>query len=578
MVIIIKSINGTSLKKKLSLSYLGVFFIPFLIITTLFKISYNSLENSAKEFTNLLAAQVNASVDEFTAGIDYMTKPLFFNSPVLPFLFNGEDSYSTFERVQMKIEIDKLLFKLTSQNPSINSVILLSNSNYPYYEVPQLDSINTKQLLEQSWIQPVLASKGELVICPAHKLTDSLDLVFTLGRKIFNPAGNQAGLLLINIKPEKLISYSTGKLNPKNKYNIRIIVKTPANELIYDSASQNDKHIIPVSPDNYLFIHNISAETGLITDIYIPKDQLYAAIYDMEVITFIAVALSLLFIVIYAFAFSNSITKPIKQLQQRMKQAEEGSYKILPQLSSHSEIKSLTASYNVMITKIRMLIEEVYKATLMQKNAEYLALQHQINPHILFNTLESIRMEAIIKKAPSVAKMVQTLADMFRFSLIEDKNKDHYIRDEVKHVETYIQLQNIRYDNQFALEVVSLDQSILDSKIIRFVFQPIVENSIIHGFVDYDKRYWVRISGNAINGDILLTFEDNGKGISEDTLKLVNKALSDTNSVSYRQNAKSIGLRNIAERIKVLYGEKYYVKLSGRDGGGTVVELLVPKL
>ncbi|MFT4007981.1 MAG: histidine kinase, partial [Lacrimispora sp.] len=216
-----------------------------------------------------------------------------------------------------------------------------------------------------------------------------------------------------------------------------------------------------------------------------------------------------------------------------------------------------------------------------QKNAKYLALQTQINPHMLYNTLESIRMKALVSGDDEVADMIKILAKMFRMALSK-QNAAHWIKDEIDYAENYVKMQNMRFHNTFFLEV-DLEERILDSSIISMVLQPIIENSIEHGFKGHQIPLHMIINGSVLNErDILLRISDDGKGMTPDRIEEINNLVFriDTDGASVKsekeEHETNIGLKNIAERIKLHYGIEYYLKVADSKSDGTVIEILIP--
>lgn len=245
------------------------------------------------------------------------------------------------------------------------------------------------------------------------------------------------------------------------------------------------------------------------------------------------------------------------------------------------EIGSLVHSYNKMIITIRTLIEDVYIGEIKQRQAKFIALQNQINPHMLYNTLESIRMKALVKDDDETADMIKILARMFRLTLNKE-GRQHSVRHELEYTANYLQLQNIRFDHSFRLEL-NIPDEMLDCSIIPLVFQPIVENSINHGFEDYSRIMTITIEGHWTDErEMLLRITDDGAGMSPDKQVQLLAALEGADSHKYKledvndQPEKGLGLQNIAERIKLHYGEKYYLTIVAGIQDGTSIEVLIP--
>lgn len=295
----------------------------------------------------------------------------------------------------------------------------------------------------------------------------------------------------------------------------------------------------------------------------------------------IVIMTSCLIIFLISLWLSYTITRPIKALRRSMKQAEVGQYLPIEKEQTSDEIGSLVYSYNKMIITIKTLIEEVYVAEIKQRQAKFLALQHQINPHMLYNTLESIRMKALVKDDEDTAGMIKILARMFRLTLGKE-GRHHSIKHELEYTGNYLQLQNIRFDDMFTLSV-NMPNEMLECSIIPLVFQPIVENSINHGFAGYSQALCIEIEGSwTENGEILIRISDNGSGMSSEKWTELNSLLEQATSNRYSLGNQDdlgengLGLTNIAERIKLHYGDSYYIKVLSGIENGTTIEIRIP--
>ncbi|GJM73591.1 hypothetical protein HMSSN036_58070 [Paenibacillus macerans] len=315
----------------------------------------------------------------------------------------------------------------------------------------------------------------------------------------------------------------------------------------------------------------------------IPREKLLAKINQIQGVTVIVILASCLIITFMSFGLSYTITKPIKALRKSMKQAEIGQYQPIEKKQANDEIGSLVNSYNKMIVTIRTLIEDVYIGEIKHRKAKFIALQNQINPHMLYNTLESIRMKALLNDDEETAGMIKLLARMFRLALGKE-GRQHSVKHELEYTANYVQLQNLRFDHKFLLDV-RIPEEIQQCSIIPLVFQPIVENSINHGFEDYSRTMNIAIDGFwTEDGEILIRITDDGIGMTEDKQKELQALLESAGSDKYKLDmtdepaGKGLGLKNIAERIKLHYGDRYYLMIRSGIGQGTTVEILIPKI
>lgn len=398
-------------------------------------------------------------------------------------------------------------------------------------------------------------------------------------------------MLLIDLDPSGLITLSDGFLLARNQYNIKISITDAQNGVLYDSdvasgriswseAMEEDVLLFQKNAQDYIILNSETKRAGLNVYAVIPRSDLLFKISRIEYVTILCVFVCVAAVMVISLLMSRTITSPIRRLQKRMRQMEEGEYKILEKGTTNDEIGSLIASYNHMVTKIKNLIEEVYVGEIKQKNAKLLALQTQINPHMLYNTLESIRMKALRSGADEVAEMVKLLAKMFRAALSE-QTQSHKIRDEIEYAQAYIRLQNLRFRDMFFLQV-EVEEQVQDSRVISMILQPVIENSIEHGFKGRRVPLHIVLTGRLKeNGTIMLQICDDGKGISSEKTKEVNRRLEENvcrqpELVEEQEEGRtSIGLRNIAERIKLQYGDAYYLRLFAREEGAGV-EICIP--
>ena len=221
-------------------------------------------------------------------------------------------------------------------------------------------------------------------------------------------------------------------------------------------------------------------------------------------------------------------------------------------------------------------------AAMFNKQAELTALQSQINPHFLYNTLDSIRGQALMDDHEEIAKMVEALGAFFRYS-ISRKGTLVTLRDEIANINNYMLIQRYRFNNRFSLEIIidEEDEVAYDFKIPRLIIQPVVENAIFHGPEEKLEGGKVVIEVIVTDRHLILTISDNGKGISKEELERINarihsadKRLEDGEEV--RQRNTGIALPNIHKRIQLLFGEEYGVNVYSTLGQGTDVEITVP--
>lgn len=592
-----KLFKNMKIRKKLILSYILACVVPLSITCIIiYQVSTKALEETSLEFANIFSSQIVMNMDAFIEEYDKITKSVLVDNDII-YQTDSEDTKNVIEKVNNQLYLRKIMLRLVTLKPEIKSICFLTGENQFYQFTTDGSYLNRKIIEEQTWLGSINNSKDNLVVTAVHAREysdrDSDGIVITVGRKIFNNRGAFKGVLLIDLEPTSLIELSDGFLLARNQYNIKISITNMNDEILYDSDVASGlqtwgdakAYSSPLAgktePNHFIVLSNEADRGNLKVNVVIPKSDLLFKINKVGYVTLIAILSCTVLIIIISIIISKMITKPIGRLQKRMRQVEDGEYKELIQKESDDEIGNLVSSYNQMVLKIKTLIEKVYLAEIKQKNARYLALKTQINPHMLYNTLESIRMKAIMSGSDDVAEMIKVLAKMFRMTLTE-KNEEHRISDEVSYVEMYLFLQNIRFPKSFELRN-HIPDLILDTPVISMILQPIIENCIEHGFRGRGTVLQIDLLGTfSEDKDIILQIRDNGKSMEKSRLIEMNDIISNAETDKLKigpiadDMKTGIGLKSIAERIKLYYGNVYYLMIKEASPAGTVVELCIP--
>lgn len=584
-------------QNKLMLSYLLACIIPLLIVSVfIFHQSAKGLEESSQEFASLYTSQIKSSLNEFIKEYDKITKSVLVENELIYRLGEGS-SIPMNEEVNQRVAVQQLLMRVSLLKSEIGTVMLVSRDNSVYQYTTTTSRVDESRLLSQDWYNQLRNSDQTFFISGLHDRSYYEDkgagAVVTVGRVLFNSKGAYAGMLLIDLDPFTLLQLEHEFLQARDKYGISVIISNDRREIVYHSEAASGRitweQVLHSEFDltgdraheNRIILSEHTAQGELFIKTEIPRSKLLQKINQMKGLTMIVITTSCLIIFLISLWLSYTITRPIKALRRSMKQAEVGQYLPIQKEQTSDEIGSLVYSYNKMIITIKTLIEEVYVAEIKQRQAKFLALQNQINPHMLYNTLESIRMKALVKDDEDTAGMIKILARMFRLTLGKE-GRHHSIKHELEYTGNYLQLQNIRFDDMFTLSV-NMPDEMLECSIIPLVFQPIVENSINHGFAGYSQALCINIEGSwTENGEVLIRISDNGSGMSSEKWTELNSLLEQAASNRYsleNQNdhgENGLGLINIAERIKLHYGDSYYIKVLSGIENGTSIEIRIP--
>jgi two-component system sensor histidine kinase YesM len=250
-----------------------------------------------------------------------------------------------------------------------------------------------------------------------------------------------------------------------------------------------------------------------------------------------------------------------------MRKAEKGDLELISVRPGKDEIGELMESFNFMIQRIKILIEEQYKSGQEIKSAELKALQAQINPHFLYNTLDLINWTAIKYNVPEISSTVKSLSRFYKLSL--SKGRDTVpISDELEHVKLYTDIQNRRFENKIILDI-QVEDRILGYNVPKIILQPIVENSILHGILEKDdKAGRITITGALQQDTIILKVSDDGVGMDEEAINDILNAKTD--------EIYGYGVWNINNRLRLYYGEEAGLLIRSEIGKGTEAEIRIP--
>jgi two-component system sensor histidine kinase YesM len=334
------------------------------------------------------------------------------------------------------------------------------------------------------------------------------------------------------------------------------------NRLISGRASINlgGECIVEVKndPSSKFIIALITPKKEVLKETTVIKNQIYL------VLIFIMI-LSIILTILWARFFSTRVKKIITS----MKSVEKGIFNNNIEVKGEDEIDQIARSFNSMCYKLNNYINAVYVSHIKQKNAELNALQTQINPHFLFNTLESLRMKAVINNDNEVGDMAYNLSNLFKW-VVKNRNTIITVEEELEYLQYYLSLQKDRFGNRLEY-ILEIDEGILDFEIIKFTLQPLIENAVQHGIEKKVEGGSIIVKGYRTDDNLVFDIIDDGVGIDGETMETLNKELSS----DYDSHPEGIGLKNVHDRIRIIYGDEYGIKIE-KPEHGTIVRIVIP--
>jgi two-component system sensor histidine kinase YesM len=373
-----------------------------------------------------------------------------------------------------------------------------------------------------------------------------------------------------------------------------MIIVDGKGKIVYDTDSRKIGQAISTAlsiPDNNKDDYMVVREKGkkyLVTsspldtvdwNVYCKNDLdiLLKDTRKMRNITLLFVLASFGLAIFVSQLLSVGLVKPIKRLKNAMLKVSQGYLSVKAGKLSQDEIGELGQYFNEMISRIKYLIEQVYQAELHEREAKLNALQAQINPHFLYNTLETINSIAAVEGVPKVSEIARALSDMFRYSTKTGGIKVD-VADEIAHIRNYLDIVSIRFEDKLFVRL-DIPERLLNRKMIKLVFQPIVENAVFHGIEVKRGKGELVIEAREEAEDIVFSIRDVGVGMTAEQLSSLNKRLANPSIVEQSDNgAGKVGIKNVHDRIRFYFGEQYGITLNSVRGSGTEVIIRIPAI
>jgi len=529
---------------------------------------------------------INQQLETYLEELERLSLFPYFHSGVMDILRKTKQQETPEERYnEHKLFMDMFDNIMLNPREDLLNVTLYRQDGNRYFNTRVYVNLNHDYDWKSSdWYQRTLAANGN-VVYTIHSSDDkrfsTLDHdIFYISRLIKSDNGKNLGVILIDANfqgiAEMLKAVGLGK-------NSNVIVRDGSGTIIF---SQNKLYLKEVMSSHFeekklniegetLFIENYeSSKTGWTISVIVPSGEISNSFVSIREIISMMLVLFALITILVTFWFSEKLTRPVRELHQRMKMVENGNYDVTVTISSNDEIGSLGRTFNKMSSKIKELIHEVYEFTIRQKEAELTNLKMQIRPHFLYNTLEAIRSLADIQDNQEVVKMTTSLGSILRYS-IKTHAKLVPIEKELDYIRQYLTIQQIMVGDSIKIEY-DIDPDIVNYQSIPLMFQPLVENAFQHGLYGKRRGGLIRIEGKRAGDKLHFTILDNGKGITAEKLELINKALKSPKKLAKGESPIGIGVSNVNQRINIVFGESYGLQMAQNPEGGTSVHITIP--
>lgn len=587
-----------NLYKKLVLTYFFLMLFPIMMIGIFaYSITSSSVKSDVSNYISEVLQQVNDNINNTITELDRMSWLISVDKEIHNIL--EKDRHRPLQEYIKDDEyISGKLDSIAMLQPYIEGFYIFSFNGEIFSYKGTSSSIDLNYTFTRTrWFSYLKNLDKKEILVPTHLQDYVISLnerkkVFTFVREIVDPdTKKSSGYIMIDID-SKIFKNILQKMNVKNyeelliiDNNKTILYHTKEEKISTQFRSKFVSELLKIKNGNLtahvnsspaLVTFNTSPVTNWTVISIIPINILYKKVSFMEYMIGFTVIYFLLLTFIVLVIISYNITKPISDLQALMKKAESGQFDVSFDVKTNDEIGDLGRSFNSMINKINNLIQTVYETRILKKEAELNALQSQINPHFLYNTLQIIDMIAEDEGVEVISSVCRSLSRIFRYSI--NKGKEIVpLSSEIEHVKNYIYIQKLRFGNRFDV-VYDIDESLLNKKIIKLVLQPLVENALLHGIEKKRGKCVIIISAEKSEDNINIYVKDNGVGIEPDVLEKIRASLNE--EILHAQvegfDAKSIGLKNVNARLKLYFGDKYGISIYSQLGQGTTIKMTLP--
>lgn len=558
-----------------SFACIAVIAMIFIGILLSGKFSKTSEQNVALSTTHVIE-QVSLNLDNYQksmVGISNLIERSINNAPELP---NA--------RLEEKLDV------IFDTRDDIVAMAVFTNGGKLVEGTPFSKLKKNVNVTEQEWFFKGILSPNATFLSAPHveNLFDGkYNWVLSLSKPVsFYYEGKMTqGVLLIDINFNS-IEQLCQKVNLGKRGYIYIIdsknnmIYHPQQELIYSGLkSENNEEAYKNTYGT--FKQNINNEERLLTIKNVGytdwkvvaisyMDELAVAKNSITNFSIIILMLGIILIILIFIFISAKITKPIKQLDESMKLVEDGNLDVKVDIKGDKEVVHLSRTFNVMISNIKQLMEQIVFEQESKRKSELDALQAQINPHFLYNTLDSIVWMAENEKSQDVITMVTSLARLFRISISRGKNIIT-VREELEHAKNYLIIQKVRYKSRFNFSIEAEDE-VLQYKTLKLILQPIIENALYHGIEYMVEEGFIKITARKVEEKLLFEVKDNGLGMKPEVLEQILSSISNTKAGS------GVGVKNVHERIQLSFGKEYGLEIESELEEGTLVKIYLPIL
>ncbi len=560
---------STTLSLRLILYFLCVMFIPFIIF-----VSYTFLKFN-RGMEGALIAQTESALEHDADALSYIIEEyrhkayMLSSSPLILSILEEDDPESQSHSLRdiyntLYVTMAGDTYKAIASIVSLSGRIRVSTHDFPeVYDLRihnnEWDSTNIITLARQR----TMRERASIISINDHRIENGRQVLFSILRRTFSEDGRVTGFVIIDVLIDDIIT----EINKSNLFSDVVLIDNESYTAISLIHPQRygDYSEFPFlrdrEKDNDTYEAAIAGTTlSLVATNINPVIKENARAW--AIIVFICFAIGITISVILSLIFSHSISKPLGSLVKSMKSIQKGNFETKLERTGIKEFDELAVTFNVMVKRIERLLEKTREEEAKSAEAERKALESQMNPHFLFNTLNTIKALAKMHGEIEIYQTTLKLGKLLRSS-IDNRKPVASIRESIDLVECYLSIQKLRFGEKLEY-TIDCPEELLDIETPKLILQPIVENAVTHGLSEKIGDWKIGISIRMEGEKLIMSVKDNGVGFDH---------IPDMASL---ENGQHTGLYNVYRRLELKYGKAFSMKIESEKGNGTFVVITIP--
>ena len=580
--------NSMSLLKKLTLAYTVAILIPTISIGSYtYYLSQKRVMEDETQSSLQMLSQIKDDISYKILIAHNIVENLAYNYIIQSFL--SKDFSMSADAVLDEEEV----YSMVDYAKNFNSAIAYKISIYmKNNSIPEIwhNLYREKRIERSSWYRKVISEDSSSVWLGSHSPSlfdtgkpEDKNMVFSLIKKIYGVNGKYLGLIVLDILREEIflsvnnadtgenIIYVIGK-NGDTLFPLNVTFSKTEFDLFKKYAKNKNGHLIQ---NNNLYVYESIEPLDVKIISRIPLKKIVKNVQERTGSMLLVIILGVVLLEGFTYFILQTIFSGLRKIVNVMDKVAGGNFAIRIPIDRSDEVGQMAEHFNVLIAKINGLIDDVYKKEIAHRNARIKALQYQINPHFIYNTLDSFHMKMELAEEYETAEAIINFSEILRYTT-NSESMYAKVKDELQYLKNYTDLQKLKYGNRIHL-TVDIPIEIEQVEILKFILQPLLENSIRHGLVSREQHICIRIIFE-VTGEILrIVVTDDGAGIDERNLDELNDKLRYCQyDDGLNEDGINIGLLNINYRIKLFYGDQYFIQLKSKKGEYTSIDINIP--